>query len=52
MVYISCHLENADVAEWQTRCVQVAVHLVGEGSTPSVGTIFYEEASVAPAGIA
>ena len=25
MVYIACHLENADVAEWQTRCVQVAV---------------------------
>ena len=28
------------MAEWQTRYVQVVVHPVGEGSTPSIGTIF------------
>ncbi len=31
---------SADVAEWQTRYVQVVVHLVSVGSTPTVGTIF------------
>ncbi len=44
---------SADVAEWQTRYVQVVVHLVSVGSTPTVGTISSRRGAVCgEAGIA